>query len=99
MSFLTRWVIIVVLIAVFVFGLFFIVLNEALVPLDLFFIQFEPQWLAVWVILAFGLGGLVGMLVSMSAVLRLKRNELTAKRKLASANKALDKLRAVGADA
>jgi len=55
---------IAVLIAMVAIGVLFALQNKAPVPLDLLVYTFEPQSLALWVLGAFAIGGVLGMLVS-----------------------------------
>lgn len=99
MRLLARILAALVMLACFAFGVLFTFQNDTPVSLDLLIVQFSEQWLAVWVLAAFILGGVIGVLVGVSAVLRLKRQGVATKRQLQSANKELDKLRTAGAKA
>jgi len=56
--------------------------NTAMVPLDLLVYSLAPQSVSLWVLAAFALGGLLGMLVSGGIVLRLRAKLLASKRQL-----------------
>lgn len=93
MRWLARIATIIFLLAVLAYGLFFTLQNDAVAPLDLLFMRFDDQRIALWVLLAFTLGGLIGMAVSFIALWRLKSEQLMLKRKMSLAQKELDKLR------
>jgi len=64
MKLLRNLLTIAVLIAMVAIGVLFALQNKAPVPLDLLVYTFEPQSLALWVLGAFAIGGVLGMLVS-----------------------------------
>lgn len=64
--------ILVILVAIIAYTVLFSVQNDARVPLDLLIWQWPEQRVALWLILAFVAGGLVGMAVSAVAILRLR---------------------------
>ena len=72
-------------VAMIALGAMFAVQNEAAVPLDLLVVYLPERSVALWVLLAFALGGVIGMLTSLGMVLRLR----TA---LMAANRRIDKL-------
>ena len=94
MRWLARILVIIILLAVLAFGLFFSIQNDAVAPLDLLFVRFAEQRVALWLMLAFAFGGLMGMAVSLVALWRLKSQQLMLKRQLSSSQKELNKLRA-----
>ncbi|MCR8921632.1 LapA family protein [Dasania sp. GY-MA-18] len=94
MRLLLRLVLLLLLLAVFLIGVLFTLQNDTPVPLDLLILQLDAQWLALWVLLAFALGGLAGMLVGLLGLWRIKRERYSLKRQLQQANKELAKLRA-----
>lgn len=65
-----------------VVGSLFVVQNTAEAPMDLLVFQLGEQRVALWVVLAFGLGGLLGMLTSLGLVLRLRTALMKANRQL-----------------
>ncbi len=69
--------------AVLALGVFFAIQNTATVPLDLLVISLPERSIALWVLLAFGAGGIIGMLTSMGLVLRLRTTLLRVNRQLA----------------
>ena len=99
MRWLARLATAAVLIAVFSFGVLFTLQNDTPVKLDLLIFQFQEQWLALWVLAAFVVGGALGVLVGMFASLGMKRKQLSATRQLKAANKELDKVKSAGVNA
>jgi uncharacterized membrane protein YciS (DUF1049 family) len=71
-----------VALAMLALGAMFAVQNEATVPLDLLVVYLPERSVALWVLLAFALGGVIGMLTSLGLVLRLRTALLAANRKL-----------------
>ena len=67
--------------------------NAMSVPLDLVALQLPEQSVAVWVLLAFVLGGIAGLLFSTALYMRVKKNELSLCRQLRMAEEELKKLR------
>jgi uncharacterized membrane protein YciS (DUF1049 family) len=70
----------IVVLAMLVASVLFALQNKAAVPLDLLVYTFGPQSLALWVLVAFALGGVLGMIVS-SVILVRTRASLSACRK------------------
>jgi putative membrane protein len=68
-------------------GVLFALQNKAPVPLDVLVYTFEAQSLALWVLGAFALGGLLGMIVSSVILVRMRAS-------LGSSKRQLDKVRA-----
>lgn len=87
-----RLLILAFLTAVMLFGLLFSFQNTTEVALDLLVLQLAPQRVALWLLLAFALGGLLGMAVTLLAVFRLKSEQLLLKRKLERCHKSLRQL-------
>lgn len=85
-----------VLLAMTSAGVLFAAANDAPVPLDLLFYTFSPQSLALWVLAAFALGGVVGMLVSSALMLRMRTALGSSKRQLNKTREELNQLRAQG---
>jgi putative membrane protein len=82
------------LLAVLVFGVFFTLQNTQAIGLDLLFIVLPEQYLALWVLSAFALGGIVGIVVSSVAIIQLRGGQVSLRRKLERREKELDSLRA-----
>jgi putative membrane protein len=90
---LKRLIALVVVLAVFAFGVFFTLSNTQPVALDLYFIRLPEQYLALWVLSAFAVGGLIGMAISSVAVFKLRASRASLRRKLERRDKELAGLR------
>jgi len=74
-------------------GVLFALQNPQPVPLDLLFFTFAPRSLALWLLVAFALGGLAGLLVSSFYMLRSRAALSSSRRQLASARSDLEQVR------
>ncbi len=83
MNFLKNLLYFAVVMATLGLGALFAVQNTATVPLDLLVIHLSERSVALWVLLAFASGGIIGMLTSIGLVLRLRTALLRANRQLA----------------
>jgi putative membrane protein len=88
-----RLFIVILLLLVLIFGVLFSLQNTATVPLDLLVIQFSEARITFWIIWAFIIGGVLGVLVSAVVILRLKSRLLIAQRQLKKRDLELNKLR------
>ncbi len=86
MKFIRNLVTVLVVVAMVAVGVLFALQNKTPVPLDLLVYTFTPQSLALWVLSAFAIGGVLGMLVSSALILRMRAA-------LASSRRQLDKAR------
>lgn len=77
-------------------GVLFALQNEVPVALDVLVYTFEPRSLALWILVAFALGGVVGMLLSSFILLRQRAALGSANRQLNRARSEVDKLRTAG---
>lgn len=93
MRFFKRLLAFLLLVLVLAFGVLFTVQNTDKTPLDLLLVQLPEQRVSLWVLLAFALGGLAGLLISSAALIRLKSRNLLLQRRLDKHDKALLKLR------
>ena len=93
MLLLKRITVVLLLLAILLIGMLFSIQNSATAPLDLLVIQLSEQKVALWVLLAFAIGGIVGMLISALTIVRLKGDLMLLRRKLAKSDKELDNLR------
>lgn len=93
MRWIWRVLVIVVLLLVLLFGLLFSLQNGTRVPLDLLVAQLQERPLAVWLVLAFVIGGVIGMLVSSLALFRLQASRFRLRRRLESLEKELSGLK------
>jgi putative membrane protein len=90
---LKRLLVVCLLALVLVFGVLFSIQNTDKAALDLLVIQLPEQRVSLWVLLAFATGGIVGMLISSAALIRLKSQNLLLLRKLDKSDKELAALR------
>ncbi len=77
-------------------GVLFALQNEQPVALDLLFFTFPPRSLALWILLAFALGGLAGMLASSLLMIRQRAALGASKRRLHKTQTEVGKLRDSG---
>ena len=77
-------------------GVLFALQNETPVPLDMLVYTFAPKSLALWILSAFAIGGLVGMLLSSFLLVRQRASLGSANRQLTRARTEVDKLRTAG---
>ena len=84
------------LLAVIVVGVLFALQNKSLVPLDLLVYTFEPKSLALWVLGAFALGGVLGMVVSSFILVRMRASLGSSKRQLEKVRAEVSQLRSEG---
>lgn len=96
MRLLRKLLTLLVVLATIAVGVLFALQNTALVPLDLLVYSFEAKSLALWVLAAFAIGGVVGMLTATGIVLRLRTSLRTARRQTERAGAELEKLRVAG---
>ena len=86
----------ILLIILIVLGLSFAVLNAEPVPLNFYFGTRDIP-LSMVVVLSLATGALIGVLVSMGMILRLKQQAAQLRRKLQRAEKAADQLSVIPA--
>jgi uncharacterized membrane protein YciS (DUF1049 family) len=84
---------IIIVLATLIIGVLFALQNKAPVPLDLLVYTFEPQSLALWVLVAFALGGLLGMFISSVILVRTRASLGSHRRQLEKARVEISKLR------
>jgi uncharacterized membrane protein YciS (DUF1049 family) len=89
---------VIVLAAIFV-GVLFALQNREPVALDLLVYTFSPRSLALWVLLAFALGGVAGIAVSSAILLRGRTALASCRRQLAKARKELEQQRTASSPA
>ena len=93
MKFLRNLFTVAIVLATVAVGVLFALQNKMPVPLDLLVYTFEPRSLALWVLAAFAVGGVLGMLISSVILVRMQASLATVKRQLAKARAEADKLR------
>lgn len=96
MKLLRTIITVVVVLAMAALGVLFALANDGPVSLDLLIYTFAPRSLALWILLAFAVGGLVGMLMSSLMMVRLRASRNSLQRKLGRAKAELEKLRTAG---
>jgi uncharacterized membrane protein YciS (DUF1049 family) len=93
MKSLRKLLTVVIVLAALGVGMLFALQNKIPVPLDLLVYTFEPRSLALWVLSAFAIGGLLGMLACSAIMLRQRASLGSAKRQLARTRAEVGKLR------
>ena len=83
MKFLRKLVTVLVVLATLGVGMLFALQNKTPVPLDLLVYTFEPRSLALWILSAFAIGGILGMLACSALLVRQKASLGSARRQLA----------------
>lgn len=84
---------ILVILAMIGIGVLFSLQNKTAVPLDLLIYSFEPRSLALWILAAFALGGIIGMLISSAIMVRLRASLASSRRQLEKSHTEVAKLR------
>jgi uncharacterized membrane protein YciS (DUF1049 family) len=85
---------VLVVLAMLAISVLFALQNKVAVPLDFLVYTFSPQSLALWVLLAFALGGVIGMIVSSVILVRTRASLSACKRQLDRARDEAGSLRA-----
>lgn len=93
MQLLKRILTLLLLMVVLLFGVLFSIQNTATAPLDLLFIQLPEQRIVIWILSAFSIGGVVGILSNSLVIIRLQREKMSAQRQLKKRGIELEKLR------
>ncbi|MEP4148505.1 MAG: LapA family protein [Halioglobus sp.] len=96
MKLLRNLLYIALVVAMAAVGVLFALQNEMPVPLDLLVVTFEPRSLALWLLIAFAVGGVLGMAMSSVLMVRTRAALGSANRQLARSKAELDKLRTAG---
>lgn len=95
MRWIRRVLVTIILLLVLAFGLLFSLQNAANVPLDLLVAQLEARPLAVWLLLGFALGGVLGLLVGSVALVKLQASRFRLRRRLETCEKELSDLKSL----
>ncbi len=93
MRWLKRLVTLLILVAVLAAGLLFSLQNGTAVPVDLLIYQTVERPMAVWLLLAFALGGVIGLVVGSAALVRVQTSRLRLRRQLEACEKELAQLK------
>ena len=96
MGFLRKLLALILAVAMAGVGVLFALQNAEPVPLDVLVMTLPPRSLALWVLGALAIGGILGLALSSLAVLRLRTRLVAARRQIASAQTELDRLRTSG---
>ena len=96
MKLLRNLIYIAVVLAMAAIGALFALQNEMPVPLDMLVYTFQPRSLALWLLIAFAFGGILGLLMSSALMVRKRAALASANRQLAKSRAELDKLRTAG---
>ena len=83
---------VLIVLAMLVVSVLFALQNKVQVPLDLLVYNFGAQSLALWVLVAFALGGLLGMGISFVILLRTRASLRSATRQLEKVRVEISKL-------
>jgi uncharacterized membrane protein YciS (DUF1049 family) len=84
---------VLILLAGVAVGVMFALQNKQAVPLDMLVFTFAPRSLALWILAAFALGGLAGLLISWLYLLRARASLGSARRQLARTRAELEQVR------
>lgn len=93
MRWIWRLLVVTLLLGVLLLGLLFSIQNTTEVPVDLLVLQTAPRPLATWLIVAFVLGGVLGLLAGSAALLRLQTRQMQLRRQLGNCEKELAQLK------
>ncbi|MDH3991422.1 MAG: LapA family protein [Gammaproteobacteria bacterium] len=93
MKFMRKIITALVVLATLAVGMLFALQNKTAVPLDMLVYTFEPRSVALWVLIAFAIGGLLGMLACSTIVLRQRASLGAARRRLEKSRAEVGRLR------
>ncbi|MFT7288626.1 MAG: putative membrane protein [Halieaceae bacterium] len=93
MGFFHKLLALMLAIAMAAVGVLFALQNSDPVPLDVLVVTLSPRSLALWVLAALAIGGILGLLLSSVAILRLRTRLIAARRQIARAQSELDRQR------
>lgn len=93
MRWLKRLVTVLVLALVLAGGLLFSLQNAITVPVDLLVYQTVERPVSVWLLVAFALGGVIGLVVGSAALVRVQSSRLRLRRQLQACEKELAQLK------
>lgn len=93
MGFIRKLLALILAVAMAALGVLFALQNADPVPLDVLFMILPPRSIALWVLCALALGGVLGLLLSSIAVLRLRARLMSHRRQIANLQSDLDQAR------
>ena len=96
MKLLINLLYVIIVLATVAIGVLFSLQNSQLVPMDMLVYQFQPHSLALWVLSALALGGVLGIVTSWGIVLKLRASLRIARRQLQRSQQEVDALRTAG---
>ena len=96
MKLLINLLLVLLVLATVAVGVLFSLQNSQPVPMDVLVYQFEPRSLALWVLGALTLGGILGIVMSWGIVLKLRASLRIARRQLQRSQQEVDALRTAG---
>ena len=82
MGWIKRLFIVILLLAVFSYGVFFTIENATTVPLNLIWIELDNQRVSVWLLASFCSGLLLGLLLNIWSFTKLKTRQVGLKRQV-----------------
>lgn len=94
MAGLQKILIILLVLALILVALVFSLNNQMAVPLNFLLFETQPHGVAVWIIMSFVIGALVGVLITMLATVRTSVSRRSLQKRLDRAEQALEKSRA-----
>lgn len=94
MKWLIRIFVVILLVAIFFWGMLFTSENTTQVALNLVFWQSNPASMSLWVILGFAAGGLLGLTLSILLLIKLKARLHRTQRRAQMFEKEIATLRA-----
>jgi uncharacterized membrane protein YciS (DUF1049 family) len=96
MSFLRNLLALALALAMAAVGVLFALQNAEPVALDILVVKLAPRSLALWVLGALAIGGILGLVFSSFAMLRLRARLIAARRQVAKSQGEIDRLRSAG---
>lgn len=90
-----KFILIIIFLLIVGIGTLFFLGNPTKVPLNLYFFQFDDDFITVGMIAlgALIIGGFTGLLAGSGIMFKVKRSEMSVKKKLVRSEKELDSLR------
>lgn len=96
MKLLRNLITLALVLATVAIGVLFALQNEVPVPLDMLVYTFQPRSLALWILAAFALGGVLGMVLSSGILVRQRAALAHIRRQLSKTRAEVDRLRTAG---
>ncbi|HKK55997.1 LapA family protein [Marinobacter sp.] len=94
MAGLQKVLLILLVLCLVLVALVFSLNNQTAVPLDFLVYETQPHGVAVWIVMAFVAGALVGVLMTLLATVRKSVSRRNLEKRLARSEQALEKSRA-----